>query len=300
LGIKISVIFLSSVSLISYKYYQEFSVQNGYIDVDTDYSRVIIYKSYERGTGRPVRVMSIDAQSSSAMFLDGDDLVYDYTEYYNLGKYFKPDLKNALMIGGAAYSYPKEFLKRFPNAQIDVVEIDPKLTSLARTYFNLQDSPNLKVLHEDGRVYMNKNLKKYDAIYADVFSSLYEVPHHLTTVEFAKMVQDSLTDGGVYIANIISSLEGNKANFFKSEYRTLKEVFPIVYVYRVREVDPFETQNIIIVAFKGIMDIPEESDDVEINQHLSTRYIYEGDSDGIILTDNYAPIERFALEMLSK
>ncbi|MCK7513062.1 MAG: hypothetical protein MZV70_59600 [Desulfobacterales bacterium] len=69
------------------------------------------------------------------MYLDRDDeLVLDYTKFYRLAHHFKPDLRHALMIGGAGYSYPKEFLKRFADARMDVVEIDPGVTELARTY----------------------------------------------------------------------------------------------------------------------------------------------------------------------
>jgi hypothetical protein len=53
------------------------------------------------------------------MFLDSDDptdLVYEYTKYYSLYKVFKPDVRNALVIGGGAYSIPKALLAELPNA----------------------------------------------------------------------------------------------------------------------------------------------------------------------------------------
>ena len=41
------------------------------------------------------------------------------------------------MIGGGAYSYPKSYLREFPWAEMDVIEIDPALTELAKKYFML-------------------------------------------------------------------------------------------------------------------------------------------------------------------
>jgi spermidine synthase len=32
---------------------------------------------------------------------------------------------------------------------MDVVEIDPKMTELAKKYFNLKDNKNLHIYHED-------------------------------------------------------------------------------------------------------------------------------------------------------
>jgi hypothetical protein len=86
------------------------------------------------------------------MFLDVDsDLVYPYSKYYRLADFFNPHIKNALMIGGGAYSYPKDFLKKHPEARLDVVEIDPGVTALAQQYFNLKPSAQLHIYHEDGR-----------------------------------------------------------------------------------------------------------------------------------------------------
>jgi len=93
------------------------------------------------------------------MFLNSNELVYDYTKYYHLASHFNPTFKKTLMLGGAGYSYPKDFLLKYPEATIDVIEIDPMLTKLAKEYFNLKESPRLNIYHEDGRVFLNKTQK---------------------------------------------------------------------------------------------------------------------------------------------
>ena len=42
------------------------------------------------------------------------------------------------MIGGAGYSFPKEYLRTYPTHDIDVVEIDPQMTEIARRFFDLK------------------------------------------------------------------------------------------------------------------------------------------------------------------
>jgi len=98
---------------------------------DGIYQKITIYD--DSFSGRPVRFLQQDQNSEGAgegaMFLDSDDprdLVYVYTRYYSLYKIFTPQVENALMIGGGAYSVPKALLRDLPTARIDVVEIEPK------------------------------------------------------------------------------------------------------------------------------------------------------------------------------
>src|SRR5262249_11964336 len=140
---------------------------------DGVYQKIAIYDA-EYG-GRPTRFFQQDQNSAGAgegaMFLDSDnpaDLVYDYTKYYALYKIFTPRVENALVIGGGAYSVPKALLRELPQATIDVVDIEPSLFSLGKTYFRLPDSPRLQNHVEDGRRFLSGSAKRYDLIFSDV------------------------------------------------------------------------------------------------------------------------------------
>jgi predicted membrane-bound spermidine synthase len=102
------------------------------LQIETQYNSVMIGEAPHPPTGRTIRIMALNSQDSSAMFLESDDLVHTYTKYYHLASHFRPDFKTALMLGGAAYSFPRDYVVRYPEASIDVVEIDPKVTELAR------------------------------------------------------------------------------------------------------------------------------------------------------------------------
>src|SRR5207237_3151211 len=87
--------------------------------------------------------------------------------------------------------------------------------------------------------------QKYDIILGDAFNDL-SVPYHLTTQEFDQQLQKRLTPTGFYLANIIDKMQGGR--FIPSIVRTLKTVFPNVYV--MSEFDSFGSpaQNTYVVA----------------------------------------------------
>lgn len=272
--------------------------ENQYLDTDTLYNRVIIKKGTEIATNREVITMSISKTNSSAMYTYSDNLVYEYTKYYDLAAHFNPDFKKALMIGGGAYSYPKYFLKRFPAAAIDVVEIDPGLTELSKKYFQLKENSRLRIFHEDGRTFLNKTSDKYDVIFGDAFSAFYSIPHQLTTKEAVRKIYDSLNDNGVVLINIISAVEGEKGEFLRAEYRTFKEIFPQVYVFMVNYPEqPDFNQNNILVALKSENPATFKNDDETLNEYLKHLYKKELHMDMPILTDDFAPVDKYTMKL---
>ena len=125
-------------------------------DIDTEYSRVKIFRGTEAKTGRPLRAMATDPHFvQSIIYLDGEDLFAKYSRFYHLLRYLRPDFHDTLMIGGAGYTFPQDYLRAYPYATIDVVEIDPQMTTIAREYFRLKDDPRLRTVNEDGRIFLN-------------------------------------------------------------------------------------------------------------------------------------------------
>ncbi len=263
-------------------------------DFDTQYSRLRVFKSKEKETEKPMRVLLSDPDSTqSAMYLESDELALNYTKYYHLLRHFKPNFQTTLMIGGAAYSFPKDYLRLYPDKKIDVVEIDPQMTETARTFFKLQDHPNLQIFHADGRVFLNQNKAKYDAILIDAFTSIYSVPFQLTTLEAVQLMEKSLSDDGVIIVNLISAFEGEGAKFLQAEVKTYQEVFPNVYLFKAKagKADNF-AQNAIIIATKS-NKISFESTDETISNLLKNRYEKPLDLSVPSLTDDLAPVEYY-------
>lgn len=299
--IKTMLMLLLLICILAVNSYNTFLKKQGVIDVDTQYNRVLIFKSIDEKTKRlTLNMVTNPRELQSAMFMDNDDdLVIEVTKYYRLARHFKPDLKNSLLIGGAGYSYAKDYLKKFSDAGIDVVEIDPMLTELAKQYFNLKDNPRLAIRHEDGRTFLNKTKKKYDVIFGDAFTSYYALPYQLTTRETVQKMYETLNDDGVILINIISSIEGEKGKFLRAEYATFKNVFPQVYLFPVNDLnDGSLVQNIMLVAIKSNQKPSFRNNDPELNEYLQHLWKTEIKKDVPILTDDYAPVDAYMTKII--
>ena len=259
----------------------------GSISIDTEYGRVIV----EDGTigEDAVRYYKQSGAYSSATYLAEDkkyDLVFEYLKKYN--EMFKfLDVTDTAMIGGAAYQYPKYYISNFKDKSMDVIEIDPMSTEIAKKYFYLDDlvrdfntesTGRLGLYNDDGRVFLADSTKKYDAILNDAFSG--EVPvGTLATVEAAKIIRSRLNKNGVYMSNVLGAVSGHRGKFLRSEVKTLKTVFRHVYVMPVYEnATSNQYINWMVIATDGDTYVPKTVD-IEIT-----------DKD-IVLTDDYCPID---------
>lgn len=293
LALALIAVFISAV------YFDNSNRNQGIIDIETKYNRLLIFSALHNETGRKIRVLSTDNYAwQSAIFLEGeDDLVFGYTKFYRLAGHFAPGLKKSLAIGGAGYTYPRDYLKKYPSAEMDVVEIDEKMTEAAKKYFRLEESPRLNIYHEDGRTFLNKTDNNYDVIFGDAFQSL-TIPYQLTTKEAVSKIYGALNDDGVVMVNIISSIEGKKGKFLRAEYRTFKSVFPQVYLFPVTSDNPEKRQNIILVALKS-ENIPEfKSDNGELDGYLKRIWKGKITEDLPVLTDDFAPVDYYIRELL--
>ena len=210
-----------------------------------------------------------------------------YLRYYDLFEYFNKNAENTLLIGGAAYTYPIHYLKKYENKNIDVVEIDNKMTQIAAEQFGLDiNEPRLKIYSQDGRSYLNYSENKYDTILIDAFKGS-NVPFELTTYEALISAKNMLNENGMVLTNIISSLTGTDAKFIEYEYATYQKIFEEVRLFRVDNVEEETKQNLILVGIKGN---PEKNEEKlkEYSEFLSME-VTNFFTDKQPVTDDYAP-----------
>ena len=254
---------------------------------ETMYSKISIIDIPEEKTGRIVRHLYSDRLDSSSIYIDNGDIV---SPYENIFLELDTQLSQAdsiLLIGAGAYTIPTYLQKKYPELKMDIVEIDPTLTSLAKKYFNYNPSPIMTTWHGDGRVFVNtfKN-KKYDLIIIDAYSSKY-IPFQLVTKEVIAQYEQLLDDNGAVAVNIISSINGDEGKLLRSVLSTFKLVFSHVLVIPTKEQNGNRVQNIVVLATKK----PE-------NTHLLNTTPWTAFIDkGQILSDDYAPVEFMVEDM---
>ncbi len=250
---------------------------------------------------KPTRNLFLDLNNSGARFMNSKDLAFNYTKYYEIYKFINPNIKNALFIGGGTYTLPEKVIETNKNITADVIEIEPGLYDLAKEYFDIKENPRMVNHVTDGRRFLTDTQKKYDYIFGDAYLSHHSVPAHLTTVEFFNMAKEKMNKDGIFIVNIIGSLDPKAPPFLYSEIKTFRTVFPNSFFVATRGPENKDVQNIIFVGINGNKQIDWNDKLItgsisknirEIPQNLITvsdSYLAKYS----IFTDDFAPVDYY-------
>jgi len=278
------------------------SIYKTLLEKDTFYHHIRVQQDNE------ARYLYFDQTLQSAMNLDDPTaLRLVYSKYVSLGFAFRPDAKKALVVGLGGGSVPKKWQKEFPALDMDVAEIDPEVVQIAKKYFSFQESGNLRAHAQDGRLFLTRSAQRYDVILLDAYFKD-SIPFHLTTKEFFGVTNQKLTPNGVVVMNIIGAVTGPAGKITRSVAKTLRGIFPQVYVFAVRRPEnaSLDTiQNVIIVATKEpqraeIRDIVKRAGGLSATlfpkalNDIAVAYV-DGkiiDDDVPVLTDDYAPTDK--------
>ena len=106
-----------------------------------------------------------------------------------------------LVIGNAGGTIARAYGRLYPAVEIDGVEIDPKVSEAGRRFLGLGDNPNLRVITDDGRPFLQGTSSRYDVIVVDAYRQPY-IPFYLATEEFFELARDRLAPGGVLALNV--------------------------------------------------------------------------------------------------
>lgn len=205
--------------------------------------------------GRPIRLLATGPYSAqSGIYLDNkNELLFDYTQKMAAVTAEAPQKRSILILGGGSLTQPRYLAKAYPSAHIDVVDIDPELTAIARKYFAYSDPQNVTVINADARSYINTNRKQYDIIYVDIYSDA-SIPFSVATKEYVTRLNDSLTKNGVVIANIIGGLSEECAPLLNGLHTTYSQALPFSAYLPIEDADLTHRQNIVAVYANQPLD----------------------------------------------
>lgn len=285
------IVIFGSITVLSVIGLNEPVFAQGTIVVPTRYQDVRIFPAIDPKTNRDILVWQTDPLVwQSAIYPDApNEPVFNYLKGYDLYKaYLDRKPERALLLGGAGYVYPRHFLQHEEHAQMDIVEIDGELAQIAKDHFMLEDHPRMHLFTGDARTFLAQSGHTYDVIFGDAYTAVYSIPYHLTTVEALHEVKQHLANDGVFIVNVITALEGEKAAFLQHFVHTLEQVFTHV---DIRQTDPEKgpetVQNILIFAHNH----PNENLNSTQNDTLFPLYKVTTPVGTKLLTDQYAPVE---------
>lgn len=205
---------------------------------------------------------------------------------------------------------PARYVEDYPAVLVSVSEIDPQVVLAADRYFDVRAGGRLRIEVNDGRLHLAATRNAQDILLTDAFL-MDTLPVHLATREFFFLARSQLARGGVVAVNVIGALEGPRSRLFRAVYKTVREVFPTVYVFPVDAAErpsTFALRNIIVIATE---EPPLGADEIHSRAlALSTRRIVTVDgfadaarslyrtpiesADVPVLTDDFAPIDALA------
>src|SRR3989338_3096462 len=100
-------------------------------------------------------------------------------------KNYKLKIKNCLILGLATGTVEKIINKKFKDAEITGIEIDPMMIEIGKKYFDLDKIPNLKILIADANEYKPK--EKFDLVLVDLYIND-APPRFLYSYQFLKKI----------------------------------------------------------------------------------------------------------------
>lgn len=264
---------------------------------ESQYYTIAVDRTVREDTGAVVHALHLDHLVHSYSDLDDPTyLEYGYLRIFNevAGAMLRTREKpRFLFIGGGGYTLPR-LLSR-SGAEIEVVEIDPAVTRVARRFFGIAPNAPIRTFNEDARWFAMREHRPYDAIFIDAFNDL-SVPYHLTTREFALMLRRLLRPSGAVVVNLIDDYQ--RGRFLPSYLRTLQSVFGADAVRLVLESEEDKSSprsTFVVIASAShfpFTDAHPLSRD-ELRRYLAAR-------PSMVLTDDHAPVDNMLAPLFTE
>jgi len=236
-----------------------------------------------------------DRNQTCMLVNDRLKLVFDYTRMSFAGLLLNPNPQRVLVIGLGGGSIPMAFADLFPDAMIDVVEVDEAVVRVAEEFFYFEESDRMRVHVDDGRPFIKRAGLRgvtYDFIVLDAFSGDY-IPEHMLTREFLEEVKAIMTDDSVLVANTFST-----SRLYDHESVTYQRVFNEFFNFKlpstgnrivIARLQPLPPRGELMSAARALADSVDKYGVplLDYPRRLSTAV--DWDTGRRVLTDQYSP-----------
>lgn len=225
-------------------------------------------------------------------------MYYDYAMAapFMAGVHDKEKL-DVLVLGMGTGTFATQCRRYFDNTEFTGVEIDDKITELARTYFELPE--DVPVVSYDGRAYLYGDKNKYDVIMVDAYQDI-TIPFQMSSVEFFTMVKEHLKDDGVMVVNMNmkSDAEGSITDYLAD---TIASVFDEVVTVDVKgstNRELFASTGGDLREKLGSSIIKDEQEDLKDMMRLVYVGLNDYEAGDLVMTDDKAPVELLGMRVI--
>jgi spermidine synthase len=260
-------------------------------ETESAYSYIQVVRS-----GTETQLLIDDGHAVHSIYDPGTLYTHGYWDDALLAPFFGSGQapRRVALVGLAGGTVARQFTAIDGPLPIDGVELDPRIVDVGRRYFGMTE-PNLHVIIADGRYWMATSAGQYDVIFVDAYRQPY-IPFYLTTREFFESAKAHLRPGGVVAINVgrtpgdhrlVDALSG-----------TLTSVFP--HVFTIDTSGRFTNTVVYATSSPTSVDQFIARAQSETNQKLApivadaltTGNLREVRPNGIVFTDDLAPVER--------
>lgn len=223
------------------------------------------------------------------------EMVFLYTRMMMGALLLNPEPRRVLLAGLGGGTVPTAIAQLYPDALLDVVEIDAAVVDAAKRFFGFVENERLRVHVQDARTFIRRaarNGEKYDLIMLDAYNSDY-IPEHLMTREFLLDTRSLLTEDGALAANTFAS-----SRLYDHESATYSDVFGTFFNLRL----PDSANRVILAAKQPLPNVlelhrraaglssrlrPFAIDIKRYPKHILSEV--DWDTSAKVLTDQYSP-----------
>jgi hypothetical protein len=108
----------------------------------------------------------------------------------------------------------------FPDATVDVVDINHELFEVAHTHFFNLESSSVNLFHDDAQAFVQKSRQRYDFICCDLWGMEHDIPQFLVLApDFYRSIKAIGAPGGVCAVNTSSLVHKSICEHLTSVYR---------------------------------------------------------------------------------
>ena len=206
---------------------------------------------------------------------------------------------DVLILGMGTGTFATQCRRYFGEMNFTGVEIDEKITDLARKYFELPE--DIPVVTYDGRAFLQSEDRKYDVIMIDAYQDI-TIPFQMASVEFFTLVRDHLREGGTIVVNMNmrGQQEGNINQYLAD---TISDVFPEVWTADV----PYSTNRELFASMTpGLRDrlhdglLLEENEELQRMMASVEERLVKYKAGSFRMTDDRAPVELLSMQVIDE
>jgi spermidine synthase len=231
-----------------------------------------------------LRILTSDASTIGAASISNGESRLTYQDIVGLIPALRGNMNRVLIVGLGA-GHMANVLHRQYGLKVDTLEIDPAVANAASNYFGFQSSGQNIV--GDARYEIRHLSGGYDLIIHDCFTGGTE-PAHLLTVEALTQLRSLLSKNGILALNFVAFSQGNNAGL-ASVAKTLGEVFAEQTVFISEPGKDFN--DFIFLASNQAIDLNANTLSADQVSWLQTRKFNVDKTQGLVLTDNFNPLE---------